>query len=390
MRETIKRCINEILAFCLNNKILSKIVRIIYNFIIKLGIIFNSKKIENEKNNYEEILEDYSPRPKEKTYYGENKIVSEEYDLQIIVPAYNVEKYIEECIDSILNQKTKYKVLTVIINDGSTDNTGKILEKYKNLPNIEIITQENQGLSGARNSGIKEIKAKYLFFLDSDDILFENAIEKLLNIAFQNSVDIVEGSFKRFYMNKIISGVKHKNKLKEKSSSIGLFGFAWGKVIKNSIFLNLKFPLDYIYEDTIFSYLIYPKDYLTTIIEEDIYNYRVNTKSITHTFKVNKRNIETFYIMKEMLENGIKLYDIKIDKNLYLNFLGQVRLNYTRTINCPEEIKQAIFFETKNLLIKYFSKNLLLENYLDKELVKSLLENNYGKYKFICKYGRKL
>lgn len=388
MRETIKRCINEILAFCLNNKMLSKIVKFIYNFIIKLGIFFNNKKIKDEKNNCEEILENYSPRPEEKTYFGKNEIVSEEYDLQIIIPVYNVEKYIEECIDSILNQKTKYKVLTVIINDGSTDNTAKILEKYKNRTNLEIIKQENQGISEARNRGLKELKAKYIMFVDSDDCIFEGSIDKLLDLAIENSLDIVEGSFKRYYSGKIFEGNKHTNSIKDFKEI--LFGFPWGKVIKNTVFENLKFPLKYQYEDSIFAWLVYPKRYTIGTIEEDVYLYRVNQKSISWYLKENKRNIETFYIMKEMLENGIKLYNIKIDKNLYLNFLGQVRLNYTRTINCPEEIKQAIFFETKNLLIKYFSKNLLLENYLDKELVKSLLKNNYGKYKFICKYGRKL
>lgn len=65
---------------------------------------------------YSSILENYSPKPISKTYIKENKIISEEYDLQIIIPAYNVEKYIEECVDSILNQKTNYKVLVIIIN----------------------------------------------------------------------------------------------------------------------------------------------------------------------------------------------------------------------------------------------------------------------------------
>lgn len=72
---------------------------------------------------YSNILENYSPKPNSKTYITENKIISEEYDLQIIIPAYNVEKYIEECVDSILKQKTNYKILVIIINDGSTDNT---------------------------------------------------------------------------------------------------------------------------------------------------------------------------------------------------------------------------------------------------------------------------
>lgn len=390
MKETIKRIINEVLNFCLNNKILSLIVRALYNFVLKIGILLKSKKIEEENLDYEKILENYSPRPKEKTYYGENKIVSEEYDLQIIVPAYNVEKYIEDCIESILNQKTKYKILTIIVNDGSTDNTGKILEKYKNIPNIEIITQENQGISEARNKGIKIIKSKYIMFVDSDDTLFQNSIENLLSIAFKNSLDIIEGSFKRFYSDRVFEGGEHKDSDVTDSTKEILFGFPWGKVIKSEIFSNLRFPLNYNYEDSIFAWLIYPKNYKVKTVSDSVYLYRVNQKSISYYLKENKRSVETFYIMKELLENGTNLYDIKINKNIYLNFLGQVKLNYTRTINCPDEIKKAIFFETKKLLKNYFSNIKSIENYLDKELTESLLENDYGRYKFICKFGRKL
>lgn len=390
MKETIKRIINEILSFCLNNKFLSIIVRTIYNFFIKIGILLNNEEIKDEKLDYEKVLQEYSPRPEEKTYYGKNKIISEEYDLQIVIPAYNVEKYIEDCIESILKQKTKYKVLIVIVNDGSTDNTKKILEKYEKNSNIEIINQKNQGISEARNKGLEKLRSKYIMFVDSDDILFQDAVENLLSIATINNLDIVEGSFKRLYLDKTFEGGKHKDSFISDSEKETLFGFPWGKVIKSEIFNNLKFPLKYNYEDSIFAWLIYPKKYKVKTISRDVYLYRVNQKSISYYLKENKRSVETFYIMKELLENGINLYGINIDKNLFLNFLGQIKLNYTRTINCPEEIKKAIFFETKKLLENNFGKFNNIENYLDKELVKSLKENNYERYKFICKYGRKL
>ena len=102
---------------------------------------------------------------------------SPKYDVQIIIPVYNVEKYLKECLDSVFNQKTQYKFCVVAINDGSPDNSRKILAEYEKYPNLKIIDQDNKGFSGARNSGLKEIDAEYIMFLDSDDILYDGAIE---------------------------------------------------------------------------------------------------------------------------------------------------------------------------------------------------------------------
>ena len=96
----------------------------------------------------------------------------------IIVPVYNVEKYIKKCINSILNQTYKnYEI--IIINDGSTDKSKKILESYKNIDNIKIINQTNKGLSVARNIGIKNASGDYLLFVDSDDYIDNDLLENL-------------------------------------------------------------------------------------------------------------------------------------------------------------------------------------------------------------------
>lgn len=118
---------------------------------------------------------------------------SPDYDIQIILPVFNVEKYLEKCIESILNQKTKASYYVTIIDDGSTDNSTKILEKYKKNRKIQIIHQENKGLSGARNTGLNYNNSNYIMFVDSDDKLPVNAIEKLYSLAIEKSHDIVGG-----------------------------------------------------------------------------------------------------------------------------------------------------------------------------------------------------
>lgn len=127
-----------------------------------------------------------------------NNTLNPQYDLQIIVPAYNVDKYVAECLESILNQKTHYSYLVTVVNDGSTDKTPEILRSYqiKYPERMELINQENRGFSGARNAALKVLKGRYITFLDSDDVMPESAIEALLEKA--DGKDIIQGGWYTF------------------------------------------------------------------------------------------------------------------------------------------------------------------------------------------------
>ena len=108
--------------------------------------------------------------------------------LSVIIPVYNVEPYLEQCLDSVINQT--YKNLEIIcINDGSTDNSLKILEKYQKKDNrIKLINQKNKGLSEARNAGLDVAKGEYIAFVDSDDYLELNAYEEAMNVVLQEKI----------------------------------------------------------------------------------------------------------------------------------------------------------------------------------------------------------
>ena len=146
----------------------------------------------------EKILNAYSPRPTG-SRIAQNA-VKPEVDLQIIVPAYNVERFIADCLESVVQQKTKYSFLATVVNDGATDRTGEIIEKYRaKYPKlIETITQENKGLSGARNTALSCLKGSYITFLDSDDLLEEGAVEHLMSCAESEDADIVQGNWTEF------------------------------------------------------------------------------------------------------------------------------------------------------------------------------------------------
>lgn len=120
-----------------------------------------------------------------------------ELKLSIIIPVYNVEKYIEVCIESLYKQNISEDEFEIIlINDGSTDNSLSIIQRFGiQHTNITVISQKNQGLSVTRNNGIKVAKGKYILFVDSDDLIIENSLKTLLDIAYSNQVDILKADY---------------------------------------------------------------------------------------------------------------------------------------------------------------------------------------------------
>lgn len=141
------------------------------------------------------LLHSFSPDPG--TTCAANNKLDPQFDLQIIVPAYNAEKFVTQCLESALHQDTKYSYLITVVNDGSTDRTPEIIETYhvKFPDRIEVTNQENKGFSGARNVALRVLKGRYITFLDSDDVLEEGTVEKLLDAAYMTDTDIVQGGW---------------------------------------------------------------------------------------------------------------------------------------------------------------------------------------------------
>ena len=110
--------------------------------------------------------------------------------VSIIVPVYNTEEYVEECIQSILSQSYK-NIELILVNDGSTDDSGYICKKYVNMPNVQYIEQENSGVQAARENGVKASKGEWIMFVDSDDTLPCDSVSSLLSVS--DGVDIVVG-----------------------------------------------------------------------------------------------------------------------------------------------------------------------------------------------------
>ena len=170
--------------------------------------------------------------------------------VSVIIPVYNVEKYIKKCVDSIVNQTFK-DIEIIIVNDGSKDSSIDIIKSYKDK-RVKIYEQENKGAAAARNLGIKKATSPYLFFVDSDDFIELNTIEDMYNALIQNKVDMVLCDYYKL----MEDGRKEHVKIipylldKTKSSVISMPGPVC-KLIKKDYFIqyNLLFLENHYFED---------------------------------------------------------------------------------------------------------------------------------------------
>ena len=300
-------------------------------------------KINLSLDEAREILENYSSNPNTSCFVEKtDNLKSECYDCSIIIPTYNNEIYLKECLDSVLNQTTRFSFQVIVINDGSTDNTKDILIDYINIDNFTLINQDNKGFSGARNAGIDVSRGKYLMFVDSDDILSKNAIENLLSTAFEYDADIVAGNFRRITTDRTI--IKEDNRYKdEQINPIGkLSGFPWGKVFKASLFYNLRFPEGYWYEDSINAQIVYPMAKSVFTISNIVYEYTNNPLGISNISLKRPKSIDSLYITEKLFDEK-RLFGLDLDLDSYNYFLRMVKLTYRRTYICDTLIAKCIF-----------------------------------------------
>lgn len=249
----------------------------------------------------EEKLNVYSKRPQgnafSKEFVFDNEI---ELDASVIIPCYNSEEFLEKCLESVLNQKSDLSYEVIAVNDGSVDKTAKILDTYKSkFSNLVVITQENKGFSGARNSGIKAARGRYLLFVDSDDYVEGDYINNLVGCAKKNDLDIAACGHMTFRDSQIIKRVEVRG---DNDRSL-LNGCFWAKAFKREIFDHIIFPEGYWYEDSILAHLIYPKIKTFASVGGCFYAYRSNEKGITISSRGKIKSLDTFYISDLMIDS---------------------------------------------------------------------------------------
>lgn len=284
-------------------------------------------------------------------------------EISIIVPVYNVEKYLDRCIQSILNQTFKDFEL-ILVNDGSTDCSSMICDKYEKIDRrIVVIHKENGGLSSARNAGLDIAKAKYIGFVDSDDYINENMYEILYNEAIKNKADIVISEFEKVCENKeYVNNKLGKYKIvnyenmeilnqlfKEKNL---IFVVAWNKLYKRGLFDNLRYEEGKIYEDEFIIHKLLYKSKRVTLIDFKLYYYVERKNSITKS-KFNVINLMAIDSIKDRMEFFKKLkkrdWIYKSEFLYIIVFFKNYNMAKENLIEYKKEFKKHK---------KYFNKNI--------------------------------
>ena len=263
--------------------------------------------------------------------------------VSIIVPVYNVEKYLSKCLDSLVNQSFK-NIEILIINDGSTDSSQSIINDYhKRYPHlIKFYLKDNGGLSSARNYGIEHALGEYLLFVDSDDYLHLDAVKKLYNKAYISNSDIIcfnyiedrEGVLKKVItFDNRIQNMYSKYLLSKPSACI--------KFCKKKLFLELSicFLEDVYYEDLATMPLLIMGKPKITFINEDLYFYYVREGSILNEKNFNPKFYDIFKVL-EYLEKVFKQHKLSVkylDEIEYLYIEHLLRATGIRFLRYPDK-----------------------------------------------------
>lgn len=270
--------------------------------------------------------------------------------ISVIVPIYNVSQYLRKCIDSILEQDYKNFEI-ILINDGSTDDSGKICDEYaEKYKNINVYHQKNCGISSARNLGVSKVTGKYIAFVDSDDFVMKDFLSSMHSNLKQNNVDIsCCGSYEYFNENKITNpnyiNIEQKYEKDEAQKYLNIIGYfncgPWNKLYKREVFDGIIFPVGKKSEDMyVMHKLINNAINGLYYSSEPKYFYRQREGSITNTSNINYDVIdaieETYRFYKE---NKIEIAIPYAIQNLAFVYIGLYNTIMIRT-NDKEKMKE--------------------------------------------------
>ena len=281
--------------------------------------------------------------------------------ISVIVPVYNVEWYLEKCVNSIINQT--YKNLEIIlVDDGATDSSGNMCDELAKSDNrIKVYHKENGGLSDARNYGVERATGDYIGFVDSDDYIESEMFEKLYEAIKKENVDVAECNFRFIYSNRIANYSEDNYYLvlnrdeytKEYVNMNRIFGAAWTKLIKSSLAKEIKFPKGKLFEDGFYSLELMKKARNFVIFHNSYYNYVMRENSITNS-KFNEKNLDLIEIADDIYDYVISTYpSLKKEadrRKMYSYF------NTLDTIILSPDYSNKVYY---NNIKSYFHKNFL-------------------------------
>ena len=255
----------------------------------------------------------------------------------VIIPVYNVENYLRECVDSILSQTfTDFEI--ILVDDGSKDNSGAICDEYAANDNrIKVIHKENGGQSTARNTGFKEAMGEYVFFIDSDDFVTYNRFFEEVKELSKNNADIIAYRYRKYYSlenTKSIGTPFLKTEYKEIADCLSdmvktdtFFCSCWTKVIKRSLLTknNVLFDENLCCEDMDWYYSVLEYAEKIAVLDKECINYRQRENSVTSKFK--KKSVTDYIYTIDKWSRKLELIADEKLKYVLLSSLAKLYCN---------------------------------------------------------------
>ncbi|PGT51021.1 family 2 glycosyl transferase [Priestia megaterium] len=294
--------------------------------------------------------------------------------LSVIIPIYNVEEYLGDCLDSLIKSmkltKHKNEINVILVNDGTKDNSGEIAKKYSSNHNFRYVEKTNGGLGDARNFGLKYVASEYVAFIDSDDKISEDFFPKIFR-ALEDKPDLVIFDWYDYLeeedkLDKVVKGIENPDYLWTVQPS------AWNKVYKRNLFEEIKFPKGKVYEDVGTIYKLLSKVEVYNYVDSPLYIYRKgrqNSLLTTISPKIND--------IYDVLEDTYFYYCNTIDENIKIK--EGLGYQYIKLLMWSNMYRQLKFYKFKYLFfykkMKY-TRSLIYEKFPDWNESKFLHENS--------------
>lgn len=288
--------------------------------------------------------------------------------VSIIIPVYNVEKYLETCVSTVIHQ-TYQNIEIILVDDGSTDLSGKICDDFaKNDGRVMVIHKENRGLSDARNTGIEASRGAFLAFIDSDDYVSEYYIEAMMNPLIHDKVKISAlVHAEEFWDGEIlpvlalsaqdnIIKIQNVKKVLMRMLYCDVTIGAQFKIYRRDIFESIQFPVGYLYEDLATTYKTFIKCRRIAVVDGNLYAYRKRKDSLIRSNFSDKKMV--IISLAEQLIQDVKAYDIRLEQAAI-----------SRAFSAVFSVFLQVPFEDKTNRIR-------LWNFIIKNRKKVLLDNN--------------
>lgn len=337
-----------------------------------------------------ERLNQASPRP-EIDFCMTEQWPAGDLDLTVIVPVYNYRSVLKQCLDSIVNQKTQYRYEMLFVDDGSTDGSADILKLYETDERVTIFKQENRGISAARNLALNQARGRYIMFVDCDDFLEPDAVELLLERAYGQDCDIVEGAYYTFSedVSKRRNYIQKEILLEDADYSVLMTytGYPWAKVYKRELFRQVRFPEKSWFEDTLVKMILFRECGRYSYLAKPVYGYRKYEGNYTETQVKSSRGLEHYWMLCWMAQLSEEC-QIGSNDSLYLALLYHLGTLYRYRMESVEEgIQKAAFVAGAALLAsRRTEKTGAGLPFMYRELEKAFQRYDFAWWKLICRF----